>query len=76
MPGAEIVIITQGGGGIRINADYGVSYSVSAGDSVENQGAAAKELHFTGATSGFSVIELAGYEGHVFAESGFFSVYQ
>lgn len=75
MPGAEIVIITQGGGGNRINAEYGTPYSVAAGDTAENEGAGAKELLFT-TGSGTSVIPLAGYSGHEFTEAGTVAVYQ
>lgn len=76
MPGAEIVIITQGGGGNRIQASFDTPYNVQAGDSAENEGSGAKELHFTGVTSGFSVIPLAGYSGYEFTESGTFTIYQ
>ena len=77
MPGAEIVIITQGGGGNRVNVEYATPYSIASGDTVENESAGAKELHFTSAKTGVaSVIPLAGYSGHQFDEAGTVAVYQ
>lgn len=76
MPGAEIVIITQGGGGNRINVEYGTAYIVAAGDTAENQGAGAKALHFNGDRTGVAVINLAGNSGYEFTESGTAAFYQ
>ena len=77
MSGTAIVIITQGGGGNRINVEYGTPYSVASGDTVENEGSGAKEIHYTSAKSGSSsVIPLAGYSGHQFDEAGTVAVYQ
>lgn len=76
MSGAAIVIIAGGGGGPRLNTEYGTSYPVSAGDTAENTSGGAVELHFVGDKSGASIINVSGYSGYQFAESGTFATYQ
>lgn len=74
MSGASAVVIL-GGGGAHTNVEYDTPYGVAIGDTAENTGTGAVELHFT-TTGGTSVIPLAGLSGYEFQEAGSITVYQ
>jgi hypothetical protein len=70
MPGAEIVIITQGGGGNRTTATPGIGYPVGIGDAVENEGDATGEVAFTNNAMQTEDIFVPAGDKRTFTEAG------